>query len=563
MAAVRNILLLLAPAQVLLCQLTPEQRVFDFQQLVSVFAKNYAPYEWKRDVLKFDLYDVSPWLEKARQARDDIEFWEICAAYAASLRDSHAGVSFPSAFAATIGITADLYDERVLIESVTRSSLPADKFPFGRGDEIVSVDGQPVQAWIAEAVRLIGDANERAARRWAVSYLFNRPQSVFPAAGRLADFLRLGVRLASGETREFEIPWTKRGYALPGAGLTPNPVAGLRASAPRLLGGETAFYEEFLARLDRKSASSGDRVVGNGARNPYYSMPPDFVLRLGRRTADFHYSGVYEAGGKRIGFLRIPNFRPSSTASAIAELEIEIAYLNENTDGLVVDISRNPGGSCYGLEALRRLIPAPFQLPADEIRATLATAYEAELALIDARNRRADAETIARLEQIFYEVRNALAEDRGRTKPLPFCGSTVEQKPATDSTGRLLAYSGPLVLVVDEFTASWGDIFAAVIRDSGRGRLIGMPTNGAGGSFSTAPAGFFSEMTASFTTTLSVRQRAVEMEGGGETRYLENVGVHPDYYYDYMTRKNLEEGGREFVTAFTWAILEEIARVRP
>lgn len=558
MSARAWLFLLLAPAAN--CQLSEQQKVFDFQQLASVFAKNYAPYEWKRDALKFDLYDVAPWLERVRAAKDDLEFWEVCATYAASLRDSHTGVSFPSNFAATISASADIYGGRVLIESVTRSSLPADRFPFARGDEIVSVDGKPVGEWLDQMVQLIGEGGERAARRWAAGYLFNRPQSVFPTAARLGDTLKLGVRLASGEVREFEIPWSKRGYPLPGAGRTPNPVAGLWSRTPKLAGADRPFYKEFLEALDRKSIGETPRVTGYGARAPYYSLPSNFVQRLGRRTSDFHYSGIYEAGGKRIAFLRIPSFQPSSSAAAVLELETEIAYFKDNADGLVVDITRNPGGSCYGLEALRRLIAQPFQLPADEIRATLSTSYAAELALIDARNRRAEPVVIERLEKIFQEVRNALAEDRGRTSPLPFCGSTVDQMPAMDSTGKVLAYPGPLVLLVDELTASWGDIFAAVIQDSRRGPVFGMFTNGAGGSYDTAPAGFFSEMTASFTNTISVRQRAVHTAWAGVTRYLENTGVEPDIFYDFMTQENFDNSGRPFVEAFTAAILAEIAK---
>ena len=35
--------------------LTEPQRIADLNQLASFYAKNYAPYEWKRDVFGFDL----------------------------------------------------------------------------------------------------------------------------------------------------------------------------------------------------------------------------------------------------------------------------------------------------------------------------------------------------------------------------------------------------------------------------------------------------------------------------------------------------------------------------
>ena len=49
--------------------LTTNQRDTDFVQLASMFAKNYAPYEWKRDVIGFDLYRLTPWLQRVHQLR--------------------------------------------------------------------------------------------------------------------------------------------------------------------------------------------------------------------------------------------------------------------------------------------------------------------------------------------------------------------------------------------------------------------------------------------------------------------------------------------------------------
>ena len=43
-------------------QLLPDQKLLDFQQLAALYAKQYAPYEWKRDALKIDLLQLSPWL---------------------------------------------------------------------------------------------------------------------------------------------------------------------------------------------------------------------------------------------------------------------------------------------------------------------------------------------------------------------------------------------------------------------------------------------------------------------------------------------------------------------
>jgi len=45
------------------------------------------------------------------------------------------------------------------------------------------------------------------------------------------------------------------------------------------------------------------------------SLPPSFVRRLGS-TGDPFFSGVFEAGGFRIGFIRIPNYSLTNTTAA-------------------------------------------------------------------------------------------------------------------------------------------------------------------------------------------------------------------------------------------------------
>src|SRR5262245_10069058 len=89
---------------VLTAQLTPEQRARDLQNLAALYAKRYAPYIWKQQAFGFDLFDVKPWLERVRTAKDDLEFFEIEAEYVASLQDTHSGFSVPSNFVANLGI---------------------------------------------------------------------------------------------------------------------------------------------------------------------------------------------------------------------------------------------------------------------------------------------------------------------------------------------------------------------------------------------------------------------------------------------------------------------------
>jgi hypothetical protein len=111
-------------------QLTVEQRVHDFQNLAGIYAKRYAPYEWKKQLFGFDLFDIGRWLDSVAQSPDDLAFFELAQQYVASLNDTHSSYSMPSSFTANLGLAVDVYDNRVLIETIDRTRLPAAQYPF-------------------------------------------------------------------------------------------------------------------------------------------------------------------------------------------------------------------------------------------------------------------------------------------------------------------------------------------------------------------------------------------------------------------------------------------------
>ena len=72
-----------------------EQRNADLEALASMYAKNYGPYEWKRDALGFDLMRLTPWLQRVHHS-DDLDFQEALIEYVASLNDAHDNIAFPT-----------------------------------------------------------------------------------------------------------------------------------------------------------------------------------------------------------------------------------------------------------------------------------------------------------------------------------------------------------------------------------------------------------------------------------------------------------------------------------
>src|SRR5436190_5498442 len=121
--------------------LTSDQRIADLTELAAFYAKNYAPYEWKRDAIGFDLLRLTPWLQRIHHS-DDLDFQEALIEYVASLNDAHAYIAFPTTFSASLGMSVYIYDGKVLIDSINRTVLPAAQYPFTIGDELVSLDGR-------------------------------------------------------------------------------------------------------------------------------------------------------------------------------------------------------------------------------------------------------------------------------------------------------------------------------------------------------------------------------------------------------------------------------------
>jgi Peptidase family S41 len=222
-------------------------------------------------------------------------------------------------------------------------------------------------------------------------------------------------------------------------------------------------------------------------------------------------------------------------------------------------VMRNTGGGCYMINAASYLIPYPFYFFGEEIRVTLARINGIQTALEAALRAGAPPFIIEIYTEMLRQLEEAYRGNRPRTEPIPACSLQMHgNEPARDAQGNVAAYTKPLILLVDEFSTSAGDIFAAMLQDNQRGPLVGMRTNGAGGSISGWPAGAYSESSTSNTNSLVTRIAPVEITGYPTTSYIENVGAHPDVRLDYMTRENLLTRGRPFVEAFTRMMVEHI-----
>ena len=562
--------ILLATASLLPAQLADDQKISDLRQLSGLYAKQYGPYEWKRDVAGFDLLNLRPWIDRAVRTKTDLEFADLLVEYVASLNDAHDVFTIPSAFNASLGFVADLYDGKPLLDGINRTLLPISRYPFVIGDELVSVDGVTVTDWIARLSKYGVAANPVSTSRNAVVRITSRPQSRIPWAHMIGENAEVVIRRASGADESYTIPWTKTGMAVTFTGPVPSP--GERSVAPRRAVEQFLAIEDSLTEFQRPLAhlynasvpADTMAVLAAGVR-PLFTLPPDFQLRLGgNAVTDAFTSGVYVANGQRIGFIRIPSYSPSiGTTAALQQFDREIQWMNDNTDGLVIDEIRNPGGSVLFVEQLcQRLHTASFRSIGFELRATASdvASFGAVLVAVRAANVLNPDTTpdwlVSGYENRYNTVLAAYGENRGRTGPISLTNYTLDLDPVP------WAYAKPIIVLVDEFSASGGDAFPATLQDNGRALIVGKRTMGAGGNVVEWDATNYTEGFTRVTRSLMNRKNPIATADYPTAPYVENIGVRPDVDLEYMTRENLLNAGRPYVAAFTQIIVDHINKSR-
>ena len=534
--------------------LTPDQRDSDFRYLASLYTTYYSGYDWKKQLFNVDARNLTPWLDRVKDATNDLDFYELCVEYVASLNDTHDAFSLPSDFLATLNFATDIYDGVLLIDSLNRTRLPVATYPFVFGDELVSVDGVPVEKLVQDFTKYAPQGNPQASKRIAAQRITIRPQSRMPHAPDVGDSASVVIRRQSGVLETYSIPWTKTGTPIK-VGPVPSPKLRTRPVAPALsLASNQPDYMAALegARFSGVTQSEDLGLLNYGSRTPIFinAMPGlNFTRRLGGAGTDFFYSGTFQSGDLTIGYIRIPNYAPPSTALALAQFEGELAYMSTKADGLIVDEMRNTGGNlCFGQEIVRRLVPYQFQATGFALRPYYTRMLGFYNSMISAKAQGASQEVIQLYEQSYQEMLSANQQGRLVTKPLPLCSASLTRDPATDLAGNMIAYQKPIIMLIDEFSTSTADSVPSMFQDAQRGLVIGMRSNGAGGNNTSFDAGPYTEGFTGMTLALQVRSSFVTTPEYPTSLLIENVGVRPDVESNYMTKENLLQGGVPFLS---------------
>lgn len=566
-------------------QLTVQQRVDDFSYLAGIIHRNSAAIAWKKQALGFDARDLAPWLERVRAAKDDLEYYDILIDYTAAFQDYYTYVTLPSDFGAWMPLSADVYDGKAIVESIDRNLLPASRYNVAIGDEIVSVDGKPAAELMEKFGKYFIDSNPDATRRAGAEMLTYRLQSFMPGAAAIGETAAVVLKKANGDTVTVEIPWQTYGTALrvgPVPDLLSSTATAAAASAgagrsprhprPERIAAEAPLHERVVSEIDSSVRRRAGRLAATqlnpaaqvesalpgienvGAFEPLYALPEGFVQRRGTSLVDWFYSGSYTAGGKRIGLIRLSAWSTSTTFTS--QLDSEIAWMNANTDVLVIDQMRDELTSICGAEAAAaRFIGKTYRQPGLEFRATWTNVLTFQSTLDSAIDSGASSDQIAKFQALVDDLRSTYYNGGGNAAPLAFCGTSFDRNPARSSTGAIVNYEKPILLLTDELSS---DYFAATVKDNREFPVqqFGMPTSGRMGVNISGPGGAFTETIVHVKDGVWLRPKAAARPGFPETAYIENAGVYPEIVNNFMTLDNFRTQGAAFVEAFTKAAVD-------
>src|SRR5262249_30438880 len=182
------------------------------------------------------------------------------------------------------------------------------QYPFQIGDQLLSVNSRSIDRWLDTLLPLVAAVNPGLRRSIAANLIVKRSGPLLPSTPQPGDRATITVRRQNGRVENFTINWILQGSAI--AEFAP-----LRAQAPPQL------LSQSISILGGRQLFAGVLpALGQRARQPIFQLPDDFQQHLGTAPSDAFFSGIYEAEGYRIGFLRIGTFLPPDTVAALQQL---------------------------------------------------------------------------------------------------------------------------------------------------------------------------------------------------------------------------------------------------
>lgn len=516
--------------------ITQTTMIQTLDQVASIFSQQYAPVEFKAAHMQWSLQRA---YEKARVAIETNpqltrhQFQKILREFTSSTRDHHVSIHFYSTEKADLPFSIRSAKGRYFIVAIDRTKAPEGTFPFDVGTEVTHFGGKPVSEVIHELLPVSGGTMTLTEHRIAEDMLTIRHRRLGQDVPRGSIEIRAIDKNGASIQRflhwNYVSEFVPQGFEIRNH-LFPQSPAGIGTSLSPQLTQQPAPQQSWV------------NPFAPGARRNFLPRLGDSVTEATQNTSPFDFYFFQSKAGKRIGYLRIPSF--STEKSGLEETQFFdtiLGHMNTHTDGLIIDLLHNPGGSMLYMNALiSRLIDQPVELPRHQIMLTDEIGMDAVTMIQNADYYRTFAAAEHLLApykasglEISFSIFHALVQGAREILSEIHAGRRLSRPLYIDGVDRLnphsqTNYKKPLLILVDERSTSGGDFMPAILQDSDpqqkRIVIMGAQTAGAGGAVkSTTFPNQFGIHSISYTWTIAHRP---------DGRQLENNGVIPGVPYE-------------------------------
>jgi len=452
-------------------------------------------------------------------------------------------------------------------------SLPADSLvsQVKLGDEILEINGQTPDAALQELRRLTGSSSLLANEITAAVFFFNRTFS-YPRSNKII----LKLKNSSGQINTVEMPWVQisRGVLDTSASLYDRQIMLLENSNSRsereatqgTVTTQTVITsEENLFRSEHLLTQS--EIFSNMTAAKTY-----FVDNEGEKEALTH--ALVRHNNKLACYLRIDTFSLQGAGNLKYALYEEVGPQHVQQDAisviksfletcevsnykLLIDLKHNPGGDPkYALEI--------YHMLADQNRPPVSLAINY---LIRNGNTNFILQLLSDFNPTAPSVNHQLLMSAFQRDLSETHGVTdwIVMRPKNTTA----VFNQPLTLLTSANCISSCDLFAHMIKNGARGRIVGTATNGTGMGFTAATAGSQTALSefrdtlnyfkvkipnqAFSTTSASGTNSSIEDNNAvgftlplADVQIIENRPVQPDVELDF-TLKDYTDGYEDYL----------------
>lgn len=499
-------------------KLTIEQKISDLRQIESYMDSGYGPLVYKKESLNIDLSEkVKKYQALITEDQSNSDFYYMINHFVAEFQDGHFGSWIPTDHKGKIHFSVNWVNDKVLIDQIEREKLDEKKFPFQRGDEIISINSEATADFLNRMKLYRGNGSELSTRALAAYYVTSRRGRFVPVLdGDITYEIRRGT---SDIIEQVTLKWELSGDFLDEFKLAKKVKSIKKKSFNRSIISHKSFLNNFFGNdLDSTYHCSGDTRI---------AIPKDATIIMKKPFVAYYHKTIKG----NIGYLRIPHYSPQNKVTGkrehdlrFSQYEYAVKVLEENTNGLIIDQDHNCGGSVSYLE---RLVGLFMSKPYEPMSFTLLANKKELLSWLVYLNEE-DKHTVSYVngKKVTDLIKKSWLDELFMTPKTSLSGVTLYNP-------NKFNYTKPILMLIDFMSGSGGDAFPATLQGFGRAKLFGTPTMGLGGHVENLPALNYSGMKLRMTKSLFYRPDGTPIENNGAVPDYPYTITRNDFLFDY------------------------------